>query len=139
VPAHQPNARPRDWLDRVHLARLRYFFAIDRHGNLAMTRQTDQSMTLIVKRCANAAGLDWRSYAGHSLRAGLASHPGSSCRVATLAAPDDRCNRSGSRWAIARRAARTVARGVRPRAGAQLSQRPGVRYAGARLRSQDDA
>src|SRR5207302_2268773 len=36
-------------------------------------RLTDQSVALIVKRCANAAGLQWEKYAGHSLRSGLAT------------------------------------------------------------------
>jgi integrase len=49
------------------------FRAVDRHGNVADTRLTDQSVVLIVKRCAKAAGLDWEKYAGHSLRSGLAT------------------------------------------------------------------
>ena len=33
----------------------------------------DAASTVIVKRCAKAAGLDWERYAGHSLRSGLAT------------------------------------------------------------------
>jgi len=46
---------------------------IDRHGNLKPMRLTGQSLALIVKRCARAAGLDPADYAGHSLRSGLAT------------------------------------------------------------------
>jgi integrase len=49
------------------------FRRVDRHGNLGTQRLTDQSVALIVKRCARAAGLDWERYAGHSLRSGLAT------------------------------------------------------------------
>jgi integrase len=40
---------------------------------VADARLTDQSVALVVKRCAKAAGLDWERYAGHSLRSGLAT------------------------------------------------------------------
>ena len=40
---------------------------------MADSRLTDQSVALVVKRCAKAAGLDWDRYAGHSLRSGLAT------------------------------------------------------------------
>jgi hypothetical protein len=45
----------------------------NRYGNLKQRRLTDQSVGLIVKRRAREAGLDWRSSAGHGLRAGLAA------------------------------------------------------------------
>jgi len=63
----------RDWLSQAGIARGPIFLPIDRHGNLKGTRVTDQSVALIVKRCARATGLDWERYAGHSLRAGLAT------------------------------------------------------------------
>jgi integrase len=49
------------------------FRPIDRHGNVKQQRLTDQSVALIVKRCAKDAGLDPNRYAGHSLRSGLAT------------------------------------------------------------------
>src|SRR6202171_3809977 len=55
------------------IARAPIFRAVDRHGNVADVRLTDQSVALVVKRCAKAAKLDWERYAGHSLRSGLAT------------------------------------------------------------------
>ncbi len=49
------------------------FRPINRHEQVRSTRLTDQSVALIVKRAAEAAGLDAARYAGHSLRAGLAT------------------------------------------------------------------
>jgi integrase len=49
------------------------FRGIDRHGNLGSVRLHKDSVGLIVKRAARAAGLDPALYAGHSLRAGLAT------------------------------------------------------------------
>ena len=63
----------RAWLESAAIARGPIFRPVDRHGNIAVTRLTDQSVALIVKRCAKAAGLDWERYAGHSLRSGLAT------------------------------------------------------------------
>jgi len=63
----------RAWLDVAAIARGPIFRSVDRHANVAETRLTDQSVALIVKRSARAAGLDWERYAGHSLRSGLAT------------------------------------------------------------------
>jgi len=63
----------RAWFSQGVIASGPIFRPIDRHGNLQRVRLTDQSVALIVKRCARAAGLDWERYAGHSLRAGLAT------------------------------------------------------------------
>lgn len=49
------------------------FRGVDRHGHVGMTRLHKDSIGLIVKRAAEAAGLDPALYAGHSLRAGLAT------------------------------------------------------------------
>ena len=49
------------------------FRAVDRHGRLGAGRLPDRAVALIVKRAALAAGLDPSRYAGHSLRAGLAT------------------------------------------------------------------
>ena len=63
----------RDWLERGGIVRGPIFRPIDRHGNVKPQRLTDQSVALVVKRCAKAAGLDSEKYAGHSLRSGLAT------------------------------------------------------------------
>ena len=63
----------RAWLGVAAIARGPIFRAVDRHGNVADAWLTDQSVALVVKRCAKAAGLDWERYAGHSLRSGLAT------------------------------------------------------------------
>lgn len=50
------------------------FVRIDRHGNIRTgERLTDQSVAIVVKRWTEAIGLDAGQYAGHSLRAGLAT------------------------------------------------------------------
>lgn len=46
------------------------FRSIDRHGTLGAALSA-QSVALIVKHYADAAGLDPRDFAGHSLRAGF--------------------------------------------------------------------
>lgn len=49
------------------------FRAVNRHGQVAAGRLSDKAVALVVKRAAAAAGLDPQHYAGHSLRAGLAT------------------------------------------------------------------
>ena len=49
------------------------FRAVNRHGQVRSGRLSDKAVALIVKRAAQAAGLDPKDYAGHSLRAGLAT------------------------------------------------------------------
>jgi site-specific recombinase XerD len=44
---------------------------MDHRGNVKLQQLTDQSVALVVKRYAAAAGLDPDQFAGHSLRAGL--------------------------------------------------------------------
>jgi site-specific recombinase XerD len=62
-----------DWLAAAGITAGPLFHPIDRHGNVRPRRLTDQSVALIVKRAALAAGLNPQVYAGHSLRAGLAT------------------------------------------------------------------
>jgi integrase len=61
----------REWLERGGVVRGPIFRPIDGHANVKPQRLTDQSVALIVKRCAKEAGLDPENYAGHSLRSGL--------------------------------------------------------------------
>jgi integrase len=49
------------------------FRPINRHGRLLMSRLTDKSVALVVKRSAAAVGLESTDVAGHSLRSGLAT------------------------------------------------------------------
>ena len=72
-PATCPVRALRTWLDATRIAEGPVFRYVDRHGNVARGRLSDKAVALVVKRCALAAGLDPRQYAGHSLRAGLAT------------------------------------------------------------------
>jgi integrase len=49
------------------------FVPVDRHGNVGRTRLSDKAVARIVKRALPAGRYDPREYAGHSLRAGLAT------------------------------------------------------------------
>lgn len=49
------------------------FRPIDRHGNVKNVALSDRSVCEVVKKRAQAAGLDRERYSGHSLRAGLAT------------------------------------------------------------------
>lgn len=68
-----PVRNLRAWLDAAGIAGGPVFRSVDRHGNVKASTLTSQSVALVVKRCAKAAGLNPRDYAGHSLRAGLAT------------------------------------------------------------------
>lgn len=61
------------WREKSGLSEGALFRAINRHGQLQAGRLSDRAVALIVKRAALAAGLDATKYAGHSLRAGLAT------------------------------------------------------------------
>lgn len=61
------------WQEAASIVSGPLFRRIDRHGNVAADALSAQSVAIVVKRLAEAAGLDARRYAGHSLRAGLAT------------------------------------------------------------------
>ena len=61
------------WREKSELTEGALFRAINRHGKMQPGRLSDRAVALIVKRAALAAGLDPAKYAGHSLRAGLAT------------------------------------------------------------------
>ena len=61
------------WLEIAELEEGPIFRPIDRHGSVGSTRLSDRSVALIVQRAAKKAGLDPGLFAGHSLRAGLAT------------------------------------------------------------------
>jgi site-specific recombinase XerD len=63
----------RDWLEAAGLQQGPVFREVDRHGRLQTKPLHKDSVGLIVKRAAARIGLNAAEYAGHSLRAGLAT------------------------------------------------------------------
>jgi integrase len=63
----------REWLSVSGILAGPLFRSVNRHGKLQAGRLSDRTVARVVKRCAQAAGLDPAKYAGHSLRAGLAT------------------------------------------------------------------
>jgi integrase len=61
------------WLAAAGISEGPVFRGITRHGQVQPAALSDKAVALIVKRWAAAAGLDPAQYAGHSLRAGLAT------------------------------------------------------------------
>lgn len=59
------------WLAAASISEGPMFRPIDRHGNVRPQRLADYHVARLVKRLAEACGLDPAAYAGHSLRAGL--------------------------------------------------------------------
>ena len=72
-PATCPVRALQAWLDASEIADGPLFRAVDRHGRLGMGRLSGEAVAAVVKRAAAAAGKDPGQYAGHSLRAGLAT------------------------------------------------------------------
>lgn len=73
-----------DWLEEADIQSGPLFRALNRHGQILGERRdkngrhyserlSDKAVARVVKRTAEAAGLDSTKYAGHSLRAGLAT------------------------------------------------------------------
>ena len=61
------------WLEVARISDGPVFRSLDRFGRVQRGRLSDKAVALIVKRRAKAVGLDSARYAGHSLRAGLAT------------------------------------------------------------------
>jgi integrase len=61
------------WLDAARITDGPVFRSLDRFQRVQPQRLSDKAVALIVKRRAKAVGLDPARYAGHSLRAGLAT------------------------------------------------------------------
>jgi site-specific recombinase XerD len=68
-----PVRAVQDWLDVSNLKEGPLFRSINRHEQIQPRRLSDKAVALVVKRTAKAAGLNPARYAGHSLRAGLAT------------------------------------------------------------------
>jgi site-specific recombinase XerD len=63
----------REWLAVGSIADGPLFREVNRHNQVAQERLSDQMVARVVKRAIVAAGRDGASFAGHSLRAGLAT------------------------------------------------------------------
>ncbi len=61
------------WLAVSEIKSGAVFRGIDRHDNISDKRLTGKAVSLIIKKIAKKVGLDAKKYAGHSLRAGLAT------------------------------------------------------------------
>jgi len=68
-----PVRAVRAWLTMASVVEGPLFRGVDPHGNLGRRRLSDKTVARVVKNAAEAAGLDPARYAGHSLRAGLAT------------------------------------------------------------------
>jgi len=63
----------RTWVAAAKITSGPAFRAVDRHGRVGRGRMNAGSVARLIKRAAEAAGLDPAGYAGHSLRAGFAT------------------------------------------------------------------
>jgi integrase len=68
-----PVAATEAWIAAAGIDEGPLFRAIDRHGHVGSARLSDKAVALVVKRTAEAAGLDPTRFAGHSLRSGMAT------------------------------------------------------------------
>lgn len=62
-----------EWLLQSNITEGSLFRRVDKHGQVLQAGLSAQSVALIVKARAQAAGLEAKNYSGHSLRAGLAT------------------------------------------------------------------
>jgi integrase len=63
----------RAWIAGAGITNGPVFRSVDRHGRVSPGRMNAGSVARLIKRAADAAGLDSANYAGHSLRAGFAT------------------------------------------------------------------
>ena len=68
-----PVRSVRAWKTRAKITEGPLFRQVNRHGKVLEGRLGDRTVALVVKRAVAATGVDAASYAGHSLRAGLAT------------------------------------------------------------------
>jgi len=69
------------WMKEAGITTGPIFRAVTQRGNIAAGRLTDRAVALIVKKAAEEVGFDPSTFAGHSLRAGLATSA-AACGVA---------------------------------------------------------
>jgi integrase len=72
-PETDPVRTLRAWLDTARITTGPIWRPINRHGQLSSGRMSPAAIADVVKRACARAGLDPDRYAGHSLRAGLAT------------------------------------------------------------------
>jgi site-specific recombinase XerD len=72
-PTTCPVRAMQQWLESSRITSGPVFRSINRHGQIQAGRLSDKAVALVVKRQAEAAGLNPADYSGHSLRAGLAT------------------------------------------------------------------
>lgn len=72
-PSTCPIRSLQDWLEKSDITEGPLFRPISRHGKMAPARLSAAAVADVVKRYAGAVGLDTTEFAGHSLRAGLAT------------------------------------------------------------------
>lgn len=72
-PSTCPVRSLKAWLEASCITEGALFRPINRHMQLQSGRLSDKAVALVVKQAAEGAGLDPARYAGHSLRAGLAT------------------------------------------------------------------
>jgi site-specific recombinase XerD len=70
-PATCPVRALQDWLEAANITEGAIFRSMNRHGQVQDSAMSDKAVALIVKRTAEAAGLDSSKYSGHSLRSGF--------------------------------------------------------------------
>jgi site-specific recombinase XerD len=68
-----PVRAVQDWITAAVLKEGPLFRPLNRHGQIKAQRLSDRAVARVVQRAAESAGLDAAQYAGHSLRAGLAT------------------------------------------------------------------
>ncbi len=73
APSTCPVRSLRTWLGQAGIADGPLFRPMTKGGRMLDQRLSDKAVALVVKRTAEAIGLDPARYAGHSLRAGLAT------------------------------------------------------------------
>lgn len=72
-PATCPVRAVQEWIAAAAITTGPLFRPLNRHGQIKAQRLSDRAVARVVQRAATAAGLDATQYAGHSLRAGLAT------------------------------------------------------------------
>jgi integrase len=73
VPVTCPVRALHSWLQVAGITDGPVFRRVDRHGHLGVGRLQPAAVAAVIKRAAQAAGLDPVVFSGHSLRAGLAT------------------------------------------------------------------
>lgn len=68
-----PAAALQDWRASAHIEAGPIFRVMNRHGQVLAKRLSAEAVAIVVKRCVAKLGHDPAAFAGHSLRAGLAT------------------------------------------------------------------